>query len=260
MAFAPSTLTSNCSLRALVNDDTVTVYIEEAHRQHNERILADQTPVESFEQDQWDQNQIGDLMILRNNVVTFTGGPRRESRGNTAFLSKVVNRGVHGWRFKSDIRFCHWWCATIGIWKCSDDSFPPKNDIFTLGEHRAYGFNLSQGTLVNPQDGKVGKTPVDYGQICFGAKIIDMILDFDALELKFRINGIDYGKAFDIENTTYRAAVNLSRSNDSVQLLQYECHYPNHDHESISASQSGSKLARTSDDGVDESKKSTSDI
>jgi len=68
-------------------------------------------------------------------------------------------------------------------------------------------------------------SPVSYGQSCFGVKEVDMILDFDALELKFAINGTDYGKAFDIERTTYRAAVNLSQVKDSVELLQYDCVY-----------------------------------
>ena len=171
----------------------------------------------------WDAKQIGDLMALEGNRVTFTGENakgRKIERGNTAFLADIVDHGVHRWSFKTNLRFCHWWAATIGIWKCSNGPSPPKNDIFTLGEEQGYGFNLSEGTLVNPSTGKAPSTdPIYYGQRCVGVKVIEMVLDLDQLELKYIINGKDYGKAFSVEKGSYRAAVNLSQIMDSVELL-----------------------------------------
>ncbi len=46
-----------------------------------------------------------------------------------------------------------------------------------------------------------------------------MIVDCNKQELKYIINGVDYGKAFDIENKKYRAAVNLYEGGDSIRLL-----------------------------------------
>jgi len=172
--------------------------------------------------DAWDTRQIGDMMELNENQVTFSGGHGRSAeRGNSAFLTNIVDHGVHRWTFKVNLRFCHWWASTIGIWKCSDQSTPPRNDIFTLiGEGRAYGFNLSEGTLVDPITGKVHiPSPVQYGQRCIGVKVVEMVLDLDQLELKYIINGRDYGKAFSVEEGAYRAAVNLSRIGDSVEVM-----------------------------------------
>jgi len=180
----------------------------------------------ALRQDQWDVDHIGDMMELQGNRITFTGGHadsngHRHLRGNSAFLSNVLHQGVHRWTFKTNIRFCHWWSATIGIWKCSDNSSPPRGDIFTLGDHRGYGLNLSEGTLVDPMTGKVPSvSPVEYGKRCVGANVVEMVLDLDALTLKFVINGTDYGKAFDVERgSRYRAAINLSQIKDSVELL-----------------------------------------
>ena len=47
-----------------------------------------------------------------------------------------------------------------------------------------------------------------------------MIADCDEDELRYTINGIDYGKAFDLEKgQKYRAALNLDKVGDSLQLL-----------------------------------------
>ncbi len=173
--------------------------------------------------DDWDRNQIGDLIQLKENRISFTGGNghgHKIERGNSAFLSNVVDCGVHRWRFRTDLRFCTWWSSTIGIWKCSNGSNPPKNDIFTLGENQGYGFNLSEGTLVDTVTGKVSSvSPVHYGQRCIGVNVVEMVLDLDELELKFIINGRDYGKAFTVDKGSYRTAVNLSRIRDSVELM-----------------------------------------
>jgi len=174
--------------------------------------------------DEWDPQLIGDRMELREDRVTFTGGRGRKIQtGNTAFMSRIVDRGVHSWCFEVDLRFSHWWSTTIGIWRCSNDSTPPRNDIFTLGEHRGYGFNPSEGTLVDPATGKVPiALPMNYGQRCIRVNVVEMVLDLDRLELKYIINGRDFGKAFSVEKGAYRAAVNLSQIGDSVQLLSSE--------------------------------------
>ena len=46
-----------------------------------------------------------------------------------------------------------------------------------------------------------------------------MCLDFDSLSLSFIINDIDYGKAFDIKQGEYRAAVSFHYNGDCIELL-----------------------------------------
>ena len=47
-----------------------------------------------------------------------------------------------------------------------------------------------------------------------------MILDLNQFALSFIIDGVDYGKAFDVEQCQYRAAFYLLLKGDSVTLLQ----------------------------------------
>ena len=182
------------------------------------------TKTEDVKKDRWDALQIGDLMTMEGNRVTFTGDPMtRRTGGNSAFLTEVMERGVHRWTFRTNIHFVHWWSATIGIWKCTDNADPPRNNIFTLGENRGYGLNLCQGTLVDTITGRSGPCEplqTNYVDISFGTNEIEMVLDLNKGELKYIINGHDYGKAFDVATgCSYRAAINLSQIGDSVVLL-----------------------------------------
>ena len=47
-----------------------------------------------------------------------------------------------------------------------------------------------------------------------------MILDLDELTLSYNIDGKDYGKAFDVEKSKYRAAVYLYNKGATVTLLE----------------------------------------
>ena len=50
--------------------------------------------------------------------------------------------------------------------------------------------------------------------------IIEMIVDFEQNELRFNINGKDYGKVDDVNpNYQYKAAVSLMLENDSIQMI-----------------------------------------
>ena len=159
----------------------------------------------------------GDRITFKGDQVTFRGG------GNSAFLTEIIESGIHRWRFKSDIRFCHWWCATIGIWECTNNAEPPRNEIFLLNGNRGYGLDLQGGTLMetmSEQSGTHRPSQRPYAEIGWGVNCIEMVLDLDKGELKYTINGADCGKAFDVKKgCSYRAAVNLSVIGDSVSLL-----------------------------------------
>ena len=49
----------------------------------------------------------------------------------------------------------------------------------------------------------------NYGADCNTNGVIMMTLDLNKLSLSYSINGCDYGKAFDVENTQYRAAITV---------------------------------------------------
>ena len=71
------------------------------------------------------------------------------------------------------------------------------------------GLNLFYGELR-------GYSEKNYCPKCKEGDIIDMYLDLNNFELKYSINDKDYGKAFDVENTSYRAVVCCGGSDDNL--------------------------------------------
>ena len=53
--------------------------------------------------------------------------------------------------------------------------------------------------------------------------IIDMYLDLYKLELSFKINGVNYGKAFDVDGGyEYVAGVSIGGCGDKVTLITHD--------------------------------------
>jgi len=170
--------------------------------------------------DRFSADAIGDIMGLYQKRLTLTGGFSRRQLPNSAFLSNVIDRGRYSWRFRLiEVATKQYWTSTIGIWKCRKGAAPPINRIFTLGEHVAYGFAANIGALVDPATGHEDEER-PYGLWCRGGDIVEMHIDLTRCQLSFKINGVDYGKAFDIEKTAYRAAVNMSQVDDAVEIIE----------------------------------------
>jgi len=172
--------------------------------------------------DRWDEDLLGPLLSLNQHThtVTMTGGDLRREHPQSAFLCNVVDRGQYKWRFQwTKLKYALYWSSTIGIWKCSQGFSPQTNGIFTLGEHVAYGFAANAGTLVDPSSGSGGDGGTRYGAPCSDNDIVEMCIDLDRLELGYTINGKDYGPAFEIEKTAYRAAVNMCKLHDSIRII-----------------------------------------
>ena len=99
-----------------------------------------------------------------------------------------------------------------------NNRFLPINTDFTFENSNSYGWAANDAKLLEAYYGSsVGKKK--YGLNCKSNDIITMKVDFDNLELKFIVNDIDYGKAFDIKPGKYRAAVGLFALIDSVTLI-----------------------------------------
>ena len=86
----------------------------------------------------------------------------------------------------------------------------------------ALGYISVAGRMSNPKS--QGNYGIEYGESCKIGDIVEMVLDFDKLELRYFVNDKDQGKvnekAFMIEkNTKYRAFVSIYEPKSSVQLL-----------------------------------------
>ena len=133
----------------------------------------------------------------------------------SSFLELITERGRHEWKFKIyklDGSYCG---ILIGIWKVRENVSPPIDTYFTEGGNAGYGFH-GQGKLTN---GSNGSTKDLFGIKCKEGSIIEMILDYNNLSLSYIIDGVNYGKAFDVDNAKYRAAVYTCSEGDIVQLL-----------------------------------------
>ena len=62
----------------------------------------------------------------------------------------------------------------------------------------------------------------DYGVKIKDGDIIEMILNLIDLTLSYKINNTDYGKAYDVDKTSYKVAATLCAKNTKWTLLSYQ--------------------------------------
>ena len=157
-----------------------------------------------------------------------------EDSTHSAFLSNLVFRDKHHWKFL--IEKCSPSCdMMIGVYKNIEDpsekqmltylgaipntSYVLNTSFGATNDHtqKWYGFSTpssSSSTVSNP--GEL------YGIICHDGCIVDMHLDFVKSHLSFSMNGTDYGKLHDIDNTVkYRACVSIYNNGDTIKLVSY---------------------------------------
>eukprot|EP01084_Bolivina_argentea_P034575 64017_1 len=194
--------------------DTVFGFTRNISKTYNYNIpivITNITLLYYFENDNWDKTLVGDFMhIDEHNCLTHKGDV-----SGTAFLTKEFDSGVHSWRFKIE-KVCDYgkndWTTTIGIFDATENMSIACNDVFV---RYGIGFGYQMGHIVNCDADDF----TEYGIRCKKGDIIEMIVDCDKQELKYIINGVDYGKAFDIDKKKYRAAVNLWAKGDAIRLL-----------------------------------------
>ena len=169
--------------------------------------------------DEWDKTYIAlQHKMIDRTITVFT--PRGSSYG-----SRIVDSGIFKWKFRIEemengVEESRGGKYMIGIWKGKDkDDAPPTDTFFTEGGC-GYGLEITGAVLTN-SEGYIDDTDVHntYGVECKNGTIIEMILDMNKLTLGFIIDGVDYGKAFDVDKGKYRAAVFMVQKSDSITLL-----------------------------------------
>ena len=169
--------------------------------------------------DQWDSKLIPKNIVKldkENQTVSQISGA-----SSNVYMKRIVESGHHEWKMRLKYNKNVGGSMMIGLWRIQKNKTPPICDTYyTYGTEQGYGFHCSSGELINPQHG-FGVTK-EYG-IKVTDSIIDMIVDFHDLSLSFKIDGIDYGKAFDITQDKYRVAVYLNLYGNlggEVQILE----------------------------------------
>ena len=146
----------------------------------------------------------------------------------SAFLSNIVSKGVHQWRFKFASTLKERRCygsMYIGIINNQVDATKYLNtQCYPVGMNRselrrkAYGVNFAMGEFRGDYTGDNEKVC----ERCKDGNIIDMFLDFKNMELRYCVNDKDYGKPCNISKGSYRACVTLYFETDKLTLLHYK--------------------------------------
>eukprot|EP01083_Nonionella_stella_P178411 630144_1 len=156
--------------------------------------------------DYFDSTACSKGIAIKNNEIIKND----DWSGSTVFLSNVVKTGVHRWRFllkKSDDYTVH-----IGIWKTKHQLV---TDDYLTDDKACYSYSVFHAGLL-------GAGNDSYGRRCTQGDKVDMLLDLNKLELSYFVNDKDYGVAFRVDETEYRAAVSLFNQGDIVELVSYE--------------------------------------
>ena len=166
-------------------------------------------------QDKWCKTLMYHRMRLNENTNTLKGK-------GWAFGDELVNFPEQGleWNIKLN-KIIPNYEAIIGIWEVNE-KFPATKML-----HSEYWYYSGYGHLEYIYSFKYKrwyKCSADdeytrYGRECRQNETLQMILDNDNRQLRFKISGDDYGKAYDIKPGIYKLIVYLGSFGDSLTLL-----------------------------------------
>ena len=156
------------------------------------------------------------LELSKDNFIVTVKETGDNYEAITAYLRNVIKSGTHQWTFK--IIHCEaTYTIVIGIWD-NKHGLDSEHAIYSIDScEKSYGWCVSGGWLSRNEEYE------DYGpDKCQTGDIVDMIVDLDKLELKYRLNGKDYGVANQIGKGEYKAVISLYFKQDALELMSYQ--------------------------------------
>eukprot|EP01084_Bolivina_argentea_P208737 355759_1 len=174
--------------------------------------------------DKWHMDSLCDEFTVENETLITNNAEWTNDSDyhRTAFLSNIIESGQYKWTFQvlNYKGTSHGYNYFFGIHKISSskDLKQLSKTYFTKDTKNVYGWLASCRMLLDLKC-NVGSCNDDYGQEIKDNDIVEMCIDLYNMHLKYIVNGKDYGKAFDIEKTKYRAAVLLSCQGNQIKLL-----------------------------------------
>eukprot|EP01084_Bolivina_argentea_P070705 128570_1 len=173
--------------------------------------------------DEWDSNCIGKRMKIdpKTNILKIVAKASVCSY-QSAYLKTICEPPYkYFWRFQiiKDDGINRYWNMNIGIWKINVGK-PHTNSYFTATDHNGYAFIASDGILTDATaESRRSSGYKHYGFKCKTDDVIDMDLDLNTCILSYKINDKDFGVAYIVEKTKYRAAVTIDGVGNAIQLL-----------------------------------------
>ena len=168
-----------------------------------------------FLKESFDPDRIANGMKLSEDDSTL-----QTVEGTAHLQLEIGSSAIHHWKFKLiESNGCS---ISIGICNTKNDPNNRLKDVTwsANANHENYG-NIATSALKH-QGGARSK----YGRVCKVNDVIEMILDLNKSQLKYIVNGADYGVAFGgfkSHDTSYRAVVSAFTDGSTIKLLSYEC-------------------------------------
>eukprot|EP01084_Bolivina_argentea_P251350 421550_1 len=134
-------------------------------------------------------------------------------------MTRIASTGIHCWKVRIDKYTAGW--SLLGVWKTKFDPIIARH--FENNVNQSYAFVLhesySDGYLSDPT--KRGSNGRKYGRKIKNGDVIEMTLNLNDCTLSYKIGDTDYGKAFDVEKTSYKAAATVYYKDSKFTLLSY---------------------------------------
>ena len=169
------------------------------------------------EYDEWDV--VTSSVVKDGKCIQLQG---KSMIAGNAYLKNTISDGVFSWRFKI-VSVCDE--MNIGVVKASNIN--TSWGRFFQVANTAYVWEAvhykNKGCLMNPTKG--GHVMLrDYGPACKDGDIVEMVLDLEQMTMRYKVNDIDLGIAFEeIEKTEYKGAIFMYTYNDKrigcIELL-----------------------------------------
>eukprot|EP01083_Nonionella_stella_P119839 358545_1 len=153
----------------------------------------------------WDSNTIGHKIKLDGNLVTLSAADEID---NSAFLIGKVDtkqKQVVHWTFRIEKCNPTYHECYIGLCPTKNRDFDQLKNTWFFCDDKCYAFSACQG-VIRKYD---CCDEIRYGKI--GGKEVEMVLDCNIMELKYIVDGVDYGKAYDVKPGVYRVGKLLAR-------------------------------------------------
>ena len=182
--------------------------------------------------DEFDPDQCDEKIEINGNSII---GSAEEKPTQTVYLKNIASSGVHVWKFGFTGDLLHIYYNhpdLIGIFNMDYKHFSGSTNGYfddyydkELNENTSLGYGFtSDGRLTDDQDSSGwGKK---YGAQWKKDDTIEMRLDFNKQNLKFKVNDNDYGIAFEIDaNKKFKAAITIApRQNGrcKIDLISYQ--------------------------------------
>jgi len=181
-------------------------------------MFSDPKSIDIKEQVKWETNMTWkspNIYVYNDNQIS-TNIQDREFP--SAYLSDVIKHGKHVYTFRIlKTEYNPVWGILFGLYKIGTGIPKPDVDLYFDGLQKNYGYVFTSKGYIRTRS-----RDKEYGFALHAQDIVRMIVDLKNKMLSFKINNIQYPKAFDVDAASYKVGITLENKNYAVQFVQHK--------------------------------------